>query len=426
MKQQRILWADDEIELLHPYVLFLQQKGYEVVTANNGTTAIELCNSQVFDIVFLDENMPGLSGLETLSEIKAGHPTLPVVMVTKSEEENVMDLAIGEKIADYLIKPVRPNQILLTLKKHIHQRDIVSEHTNSNYRQEFSDIAYMIDTATTLEEFFAIHKVLVHWDLELQGIDSSMREMLLLQKEQANNAFAKFISRSYEKWFADSQKRPLLSPDIFKTSVFPVLDKGEKLFMIVIDNFRYDQWKVLQPLLSEWFNVTEDRLYCSILPTATQYARNAIFSGLMPLQIKEMFPDLWVEEEDEEGKNLNEEQLVQTLLNRYRKPYRFTYNKVNESDYCEKLIGRLKGFNSPLNIIVINFIDMLSHSRTDSKMMRELMGDDAAYLSLTQSWFKHSNTAQLFQRIAELGYKMLLTTGPRYDMCEQPSSDIGG
>ncbi len=410
MKQQRILWADDEIELLHPYVLFLQQKGYEVVTANNGTTAIELCNSQVFDIVFLDENMPGLSGLETLSEIKAGHPTLPVVMVTKSEEENVMDLAIGEKIADYLIKPVHPNQILLTLKKHIHQRDIVSEHTNSNYRQEFSDIAYMIDTATTLEEFFAIHKVLVHWDLELQGIDSSMREMLLLQKEQANNAFAKFISRSYEKWFADSQKRPLLSPDIFKSSVFPVLDKGEKLFMIVIDNFRYDQWKVLQPMLSEWFNVTEDKLYCSILPTATQYARNAIFSGLMPLQIKEMFPDLWVEEEDEEGKNLNEEQLVQTLLNRYRKPYRFTYNKVNESDYCEKLIGRLKGFNSPLNIIVINFIDMLSHSRTDSKMMRELMGDDAAYLSLTQSWFKHSNTAQLFQRIAELGYKMLLTT----------------
>jgi len=320
MKQQRILWADDEISLLRPYVLFLQQKGYEVITANNGTSAIQLCNNQVFDIVFLDENMPGLSGLETLAEIKAAHPALPVVMVTKSEEENVMDLAIGEKIADYLIKPVNPNQILLTLKKHIHQRDIVSEHTNTNYRQEFSDIAYMIDTATTLDEFIAIHKVLVHWDLELQGIESSMREMLLLQKEQANKAFAKFISRHYESWFTDASKHPLLSPDLFKTCVLPLLDKGEKLFLIVIDNFRYDQWKILQPLMSEWFNVTEDRMYCSILPTATQYARNAIFSGLMPSQIKEMFPELWVEEDDEEGKNLNEEQLVKTLLARYRKP----------------------------------------------------------------------------------------------------------
>lgn len=410
MKQQRILWADDEIELLHPYVLFLQQKGYEVVTANNGSSAIELCDKQAFDIVFLDENMPGLSGLETLAEIKAAHPALPVVMVTKSEEENVMDLAIGEKIADYLIKPVNPNQILLTLKKHIHQRDIISEHTNTNYRQEFSDIAYMMDTATTLEEFMAIQKVLVHWDLELQGIDSSMREMLLLQKQQANKMFAKFIARQYETWFTNPQKRPLLSPDLFKTYILPSLDNGEKLFLIVIDNFRYDQWKVLQPLISEWFNVAEDRLYCSILPTATQYARNAIFSGLMPAQIKEMFPELWVEEDDEEGKNLNEEKLVETLLARYRKPYHFTYHKINESDYCDRLIGRLKGLNTPLNIVVINFIDMLSHSRTDSKMMRELMGDEAAYLSLTSSWFKHSNTAQLFQRIAQLGYKVILTT----------------
>ncbi|MCM1034195.1 MAG: PglZ domain-containing protein [Paludibacter sp.] len=410
MKQQRILWADDEIDLLKPYVIFLQQKGYDVITANNGTDAAELCAKEQFDIVFLDENMPGLSGLEALAEIKNIQPAVPVVMITKSEEENIMDMAIGEKIADYLIKPVNPNQILLTLKKHIHQREIVSEHTNSSYRQEFSDIAYMIDSATTLEEFMAIQRTLVKWNMELQDIDSSMREMLQMQRQQANAAFAKFVSRNYAHWFVDPQGRPMLSPDLFKNKVFPVLDKGEKIFLVVIDNFRYDQWKAIQPLLTESFNVVEDGMYCSILPTATQYARNAIFSGLMPLQIKEMFPQLWVEEDDEEGKNVNEEQLIQTQLDRFRKHYTFSYAKINESDYCERVIGRLKSLHSPLNVLVLNFIDMLSHSRTESKMMRELANDEAAYMSLTQSWFRHSPTATLFRRIAELGYKVMLTT----------------
>lgn len=410
MKQQRILWADDEIDLLKPYIIFLQQKGYEVATANNGNDAVELCAAESFDIVFLDENMPGLSGLETLTEIKALCPMLPVVMITKSEEENIMDLAIGEKIADYLIKPVNPNQILLTLKKHIHQREIVSEHTNSSYRQEFSDIAYMIDTATTLEEFMAIQRTLVHWDIELQNVDSELHEMLLLQRQQANSAFAKFVSRHYESWFREPQQRPLMSPDLFKKVIFPTLDNGEKLFFVVIDNFRFDQWKAIQPLLSEFFNTTEENMYCSILPTATQYARNAIFSGLMPLQIQEMYPDLWVEEADEEGKNLNEEQLIQTQLDRFRKRYKYSYFKVNESDYCERVIAKLRNLQSPLNVVVLNFIDMLSHSRTESKMMRELANDEAAYLNLTTGWFKHSPTYQLFKQIAELGYKIILTT----------------
>ena len=412
MKQPRILWADDEIDLLRPYIIFLQEKGYEVVTANNGGDAVDLCDGQLFDIVFLDENMPGMSGLETLTEIKNAQPALPVVMITKSEEENIMDQAIGEKIADYLIKPVNPNQILLTLKKHIHQREIVQEHTDTGYRQEFSDISYMIDTASTLEEWMAIHRTLVRWDLDLQSADSSMREMLAMQQRQANDAFAKFVVKNYERWFApDTQTtRPLLSPDLFKKKLFPLLDNGEKLFFVVIDNFRYDQWKIIQPLLAESFTVQEDQMYCSILPTATQYARNAIFSGLMPLQIQEMFPDYWVEEEDEEGKNLHEKELIQTQLERYRKRYSFTYYKINESDFCEKVIQKLKGIQSPLNVVVINFIDMLSHSRTESKMMRELAHDEAAYRSLTESWFRHSPTLQLFRRIAELGYKMILTT----------------
>lgn len=405
-----ILWVDDEIDLLQPYILFLQEKNYTVLTSNNGQDAIELCGEHPeLDIVFLDEQMPGLSGLEVLQEIKQAYPQLPVVMITKSEEERIMDEAIGQKIADYLIKPVNPSQILLCLKKHIHEKQIVEEHTNTSYREEFSDISYMINTATTLDEWFAIYKTLTRWDLELQTVDSSMAQMLDMQRSQANVAFAKFIQKNYEGWF-QSTERPLLSPDIFKKVLFPMLDNGEKIFFVVIDNFRYDQWKVIQPILSELFTVNDESLYCSILPTATQYARNAIFSGLMPLQISQMYPHLWVDEIEEEGKNLNEKDLIQTQLDRFRKRYEYTYYKINESDFCEKITKQIGSLTTPLNVAVLNFIDMLSHSRTESKMMRELANDEAAYRSLTASWFKHSPTYAFFKRIAELGYKVVLTT----------------
>ena len=405
----QILWADDEIDLLKPYIIFLEEKGYHVLPVNNGQDAIDMCRTETPDIVFLDENMPGLSGLETLETIKSLQPSLPVVMITKSEEERIMEQAIGAKIADYLIKPVNPNQILLCLKKHIHQREIVEKHTNRGYQEEFSDIGYMIDTAKTMDEWIAVAHTLSHWDIELQNVDSAMREMLHMQQQQANAAFAKFITKNYENWFSGDE-RPMMSPDIFKNVLFPMLDNGEKVFFVVIDNFRYDQWKTIQPLVSELFSVTEEKTYSSILPTATQYARNAIFSGLMPLQIQEMFPNLWVDEEEEEGKNLNEKELIQTQLDRYRKHYGFSYFKVNESDFCERIIKQLKGLQTPLNVVVLNFIDMLSHSRTESKMMRELCNDEAAYRSLTLSWFKHSPTYELFRRIAQLGYRMVLTT----------------
>ena len=405
----RILWADDEIHLLKPYVIFLQEKGYEVTPVNNGQDAIDACQAQRFDIVFLDENMPGLSGLEALQEIKTLYPTLPVVMITKSEEEQIMEQAIGQKIADYLIKPVNPSQILLCLKKHIHQREIVEEHTNTSYRQEFSDITYMIDTANTIEEWMAVERTLTRWELELENVDSAMHSMLHMQREQANKAFAKFITKNYESWWK-SNERPTMSQDIMKKYVFPLVDEGEKVFFVVIDNFRYDQWKVIQPLLSEWFTVKEEQMYTSLLPTATQYARNAIFAGLSPLQIQEMYPDLWIDEDEEESKNNNEEALIQTQLDRFRKRYDYTYYKVNESDFCERITRQFKGLQTPLNIVILNFIDMLSHSRTDSKMMRELANDDAAYRSLTLSWFKHSPTADMFKRIAAFGYKVVLTT----------------
>ena len=403
---------DDEIDLLQPYIIYLKGKGYNVETASNGEDALDALDTIVPDIVFLDENMPGMTGLETLQEIKRLHPDVPVVMITKSEEEHIMEQAIGEKIADYLIKPVNPSQILLCLKKHIHQQAIVTEQVQQNYRQEWSDISYMIDTATTIEEWQAIERTLSRWDIELEN--SPMRSLIDDQRTQANAAFAKWIAKNYETWFANGQKiaanSPLMSQDIMKHAVFPLLDKGEKVLLCVIDNFRYDQWKAIQPLLSEFYTIKTEEQYTSILPTATQYARNAIFSGLMPLQIQQMFPQYWVEEGDEESKNQYEKELVQTLLDRYRRRESFNYWKVNESDFCERVIAQLKGVHTPLNIVVLNFIDMLSHSRTESKMMRELANDESAYRSLTLSWFKHSPTYELMHRAAELGFTLVLTT----------------
>ena len=425
MNQTKILWVDDEIHLLKPYIIYLEEKNYHVTAVNSGQDAIDVCQNEYFDIVFLDENMPGLSGLEVLQEIKELHPSLPVVMITKSEEEHIMEQAIGQKIADYLIKPVNPSQILLCLKKHIHQREIVEEHTNTTYRQEFSDITYMIDTASTIEEWMAIERTLTKWEIELDNIDSSMHQMLRMQREEANKQFAKFITKNYEGWFGANAHRPLMSHDLMKNIVFPILDAGEKVFLVVIDNFRYDQWKTIQPLLSEWFSIKEEQMYTSILPTATQYARNAIFSGLMPAQIQELYPNLWIDEDDEESKNNNEEALIQTLLDRYRKRYDYTYYKINESDFCEKITRQFKGLKTPLNIAIINFIDMLSHSRTDSKMMRELANDEAAYRSLTLSWFKHSPTAEMFKKIASLGYKVVLTTDHGTTRVTNPVQIIG-
>ncbi len=411
-----ILWVDDEIDLLQPYIIYLSGKGYHVTTATNGRDALDIVEQTAPAIVFLDENMPGLTGLETLQEIKRIRPEVPVVMITKSEEEHIMEQAIGEKIADYLIKPVNPSQILLCLKKHIHLQDIVSEQVQQNYRQEWSDIAYMIDTAATFEEWAAVERSLSRWDIELEN--SPMRSLIDDQRTQANSAFAKWIAKNYESWFGQpsaisnlpSEGKPVMSPDIMKHSVFPLLDQGKKVLLCVIDNFRYDQWKTIQPLLSEFFSIHEEAQYLSILPTATQYARNAIFSGLMPLQIQQMYPQLWVEEGDEESKNQFEKELVQTLLDRYRRRESFTYWKVNESDFCERVIGQLRNVQTPLNIVVLNFIDMLSHSRTESKMMRELANDEAAYRSLTLSWFRHSPTYTLLRRAAELGFTLVLTT----------------
>jgi len=426
MRKERILWIDDEIEMLRPYLLFLDEKGYEVVTATNGNDAVEICQEENFDIIFLDENMPGLSGLETLALIKEIDPDVPMVMITKNEEENIMNMAIGNKIADYLTKPVNPSQILMTLKKNIHRKEIVNEHATAAYRSEFGQIGMKINDSFTYDDWVEVYKKLVFWELELSETESGMDELLRMQKMDANTTFSKFIKNNYERWFERPEERPLMSFEIFKNKVFPLLDNGEKVFFVVVDNFRLDQWKMIRELLSDYYQFDEEDLYCSILPTATQYARNAIFSGLMPLQIQQMFPQFWVEEEEEEGKNLMESELLQTQIQRYRKKYTFSYHKINDSVSCQHLIDQLPHLeNNNLNVCVLNFIDMLSHARTESKMVRELANDEKAYRSLTLSWFRHSATFDLFRAIAERGYKVVFTTDHGTIRVNNPIKVIG-
>lgn len=421
---ERILWADDEIDLLKPHILFLKNKGYDVVTVTGGRDVLDMLDREKFDLIMLDENMPGISGLETLSRINQTHPDIPVIMITKSEEENIMNQAIGNQISDYLIKPVNPMQILLSLKKNLHSTELVAQQATSSYQQDFGRLSMQINNAATMEEWMEVYRQLVFWELKLTETDSGMGEMLLLQKRDANSGFCKFVKRNYQEWL-ESEDGPLLSPHIFKRRVFPLLDAGEKVFFILIDNFRLDQWRVVQPLLSEFFDVSED-LYTTILPTSTQYARNSIFAGLMPLQIATMFPQYWVDVDEDEGLNVHEDKLIQTQLDRYRRRDKFSYTKLNDSSAGEKFLQRINELkDTPLNVLVLNFIDMLSHARTESKMIRELANNDAAYRSLTESWFRHSSAIDIFRRIAEMGFKAIVTTDHGTIRVDNPIKVVG-
>ena len=421
---EKILWADDEIDLLKPHILFLKAKGYDVTTVSNGRDALDALDREPYSLILLDENMPGLSGLETLARINLAHPEVPVIMITKSEEENIMNQAIGNQIADYLIKPVNPNQILLSLKKNLHSGELVAAQATSSYQQEFQKISSLINMASTIDDWMEVYRQLVYWELKLSDTDPGVAELLLMQKRDANASFCKFVKRNYEGW-VKGEEHPLMSHEIFKNRVFPLLNAGDKVCFLLIDNFRLDQWRVLQPLLADYFTV-EEELYTTILPTSTQYARNAIFAGLMPLQISTMFPHLWVEEEENEGFNAHESELIRTQLERFRRKETFTYNKLNDSSAGEKFIQKLnQNKDVPLNVVVMNFIDMLSHARTESKMIRELANSDAAYRSLTESWFRHSGAIDIFRRLSELGYKVIVTTDHGTIRVDNPIKVVG-
>lgn len=412
VKKISILWADDEIDLLKPHILFLEEKGYEVAEANNGDDAIDAVERDNFDIIFLDENMPGLTGLQVLARIKTIRPHIPVVMITKSEEEAIMDEAIGSKIADYLIKPVNPKQILLTIKKNVDTKRLISEKTTSGYQHEFSKIAMQMNDRLHWSEWMDLYKKLIYWELELTGSgETTMDEVFQMQKKDANQNFARYIRNEYASWFKmEVGERPMLSPDIFKLKVFPRLKEELPVVVIIIDNLRYDQWKLLESAVQELYTVKEE-LYFSILPTATQYARNAIFAGLMPMEISKMYPDMWVYDHEETGKNIHELQLLEYQLQRAGISKRVYYDKINNNKSGKKLAENPKFLlDHDLSVLVYNFVDMLSHSRTEMQMMRELAGDEAAYRSLTLSWFQHSPLLDLLRELSTCKVRVLLTT----------------
>lgn len=423
MTNGRILWADDEMELLRPHLLFLERKGYDVVTATNGTDAVELCKQQQFDVILLDEMMPGITGLQALERIKLIQPTVPVVMVTKSEEENIMNEAVGRNIADYLIKPVNPNQILLSLKKLIHRKELVAETTQTAYQQHFQQLSMQMMDCCCWNDWAVLYRQLVDWELKLVSADPALADMLRMQKAEANLGFAKFVKRNYADWMQHHDFT--MNHDVMQHHILPMLKQGERVFLVVFDNFRYDQWKAIETELTD-YDITE-QLCCSILPTATQYARNALFAGMMPSEIKQRYPDWWTEEDAEESKNLNEPHLIQAFLDRVRRRDTFSYHKINATDEAEQLLAEADELlqRNSLNVVVVNFIDMLSHARTESKMVRELAHDEAAYRSLTLSWFRHSAISQLLHRLSQTDCRVVLTTDHGSIRTDTPVKIIG-
>lgn len=429
MQAYQILWADDEIEFLKPHILFLEQKGYQITAVNNGAEAVELCQEQAFDLVFLDENMPGLTGLEALVQIKSFRPQLPVVMITKSEEEHIMEDAIGLKIADYLIKPVNPNQLLLSLKKHLENKRLVSEKTTVNYQQEFRNLAMDINDRLDHQGWAEVYQRLVFWELELeQSQNKEMSEVLETQKAEANSNFSKFIKSQYPDWMSNPKaEKPLLSHQILKNWMIPELKSGRPLVFLLMDNMRLDQWKVLSPLFADLFAIEQEQTYYAMLPTTTSYARNAIFAGLSPAEIARQFPSLWVGELDEDGKNLHEESLLQKFLQRNQlAQLKMQYIKITSQQQGRQLADTVQNVvNYDLSVIVYNFIDMLSHARTDMAMIRELAPDEAAYRSITRSWFEHSPLFEALQKLADKDICLILTTDHGTVRVKRPKKILG-
>lgn len=412
MEKLTIVWADDEIDLLKPHIMFLEEKGYEVVAVTSGDEALDEIAKEYPDIVFLDENMPGLSGLDTLTMIKNSYPNLPVIMITKSEEEHIMDEALGGKISDYLIKPVNPKQILLTVKKHIDGKRLVSQKSTQSYQQSFREISMQLLEKMTADEWVELYKKLVYWDLELsRADDGNIHDILYSQKEEANRLFCKFYEDNYEDWLNGRTEKPLISPTILKEKMFPLLKSDKPTFLIVIDNLRYDHWKQMQPTIEEYFHTVDESLYYSILPTTTQYARNSLFSGLMPAEIQKKYPNYWVDEDEEGYKNQYEHELLDEYLKRYGHQVKHAYYKVLNAQYGKKLVDSLsKMMNNKLNVIIYNFIDMLSHARTELDIVRELAENEKAYRSLTLSWLEHSPLMEMLKALAEKDVNVIITT----------------
>jgi len=426
-RQIHILWTDDEIDLLKPYILFLEEKDYRVTTATNGADAINLVETNDFDLIFLDENMPGISGLETLERIKSITPSTPVVMITKSEEEDIMDEALGSKISDYLIKPVNPKQILLTIKKNIDTKRLVTEKTTSSYQSQFGQIGMQINSASNFKDWTEIYSRLVFWEQEFDTSGGGgMEEVLSMQKTEANKEFARYVTKNYINWFSgEGDNKPLLSPGVFRSKVFPQLNQG-KVMVVLIDNLRYDQWKIIEQEMNDLYRCDEEVIFSSILPTATQYARNAMFAGMMPAEIQRQYPDLWIDENDEGSKNANEEELCRLQMQKLGIGASFNYEKISNQRAGKKLVENYQDLlNYDLNVVVYNFVDMLSHARTEMEMIRELAYDESSYRSLVKSWFQHSYLYDLLKQLNQHDVSLIVTTDHGAVRVKDPVKVIG-
>jgi len=429
MSLATILWVDDEIESLQSQKIFLENKGYKVHTLTNGFEAIDFVKDHAVDVVLLDETMPGITGLETLQKIKEVNSQVPVVLITKNETENLMDEAIGSQISDYLIKPVNPNQVWLSLKKIIDNKRLVSEKTNTAYQQQFRNLFMALNSSPDYTEWMDIYKKLVYWELEMEKSESpEMREIQQSQKQEANAEFFKFISKNYASWInAKTTDVPVMSHNLFKNKVLPNIEKGTPTFFIIIDNLRYDQWKTIQPIFAETFRILEEDTFYSILPTATQYCRNAIMAGLLPLEIEKQYPSQWKNDEEEGGKNLFEEEFFKGQLKRLkREDIKFNYTKVVHHHDGQQLLNNIHNLlSNDLNIIIYNFVDMLSHARTEMEVLKELAADEVSYRSITRSWFEHSPLYQALKKIADKKISIVLATDHGSVRVKTPYKVIG-
>lgn len=410
-----ILWVDDEIELLRPHILLLTEKGYTVDTATNGEDALQLVKEKAFDLVFLDEMMSGMGGLRTLAGIKDLNPNLPVVMITKNEEEALMEEAIGGKISDYLTKPVNPSQVLLACKKFLEGKKIAGQHVSKDYIEEFTAISQALLSPLNYVEWQEIYTKLSNWELEVdQHPELALRQILSDQMRECNQEFGKFIERQYGHWLHQEKNRPVLSTEVVDKFVIPELENPGSVFFFVIDCLRYDQWLMMESILYEYF-VIKKEFYYSILPTATPYSRNAIFSGVYPNEIEQRFPEIWEQwEDDDNTRNKFEKELLERLLERKRIELRpdAKYVKILEAEFGRGVEQNILSYmNNKLTSIVVNFVDMLAHGRSDSDILKEIAPDEPAYRSLTKSWFLHSSLLGMLRTLSkQRNVKIILTT----------------
>lgn len=427
--QATILWVDDEIESLKSQILFLKNKGYEVTPFTNGYDALEFLKQQKADVVLLDESMPGMTGLETLAKIKEDYPTLPVVMVTKNEAENIMEEAIGSQITDYLIKPVNPNQVLLSLKKIMDGKRLVSEKTTIEYQKDFRNLFMALNNNPNMDEWKDLYKKLVYWEVEMTKSDSpEMQDVFNTQKSEANTEFFKFVSRNYLDWINDKGNEvPVMSHNLFEKRIAPFISKEQPTFMVLLDNLRYDQWKSIEPIISQYFRLQEEEMFYSILPTSTQYSRNSIFAGLLPVEIEKKYPLEWKNDDEQGGKNLYEKQFLGDQMRRLNlDKYKWDYLKITNNDDGKNMEDNIHNYlRNDLTVIVYNFVDMLSHARTEMEVLKELAGDEVSYRSLTVSWFEHSPIFRALKKIAGKNIQLIITTDHGTMRVKTPSKCIG-